>query len=489
MNKTMLSVLALFLIIHTSNAQAQDQNIEYLTLQDVIRLAKNQSTWALRAEVVKENRYWQYRVFKSNYNPQLRLSGELPNFQRTFQQVRQPTGDYQVRFINNNNSSLNLSLSQSVGLTGGEIFLNSEMRRFDDFTNDRIEYNTNPLFIGFRQPLFSFNPLLWDKKIEPLRYEESKREYVEDMEDISIEATRRFFNLMLAQVDIEIAAKNLANNDTIFKIAQGRYNLGNIAENELLQLELNLMNSRQSVAQANLDLETYSLRLKSYIGYTGNQAISLILPESIPQFAVNDKIALREALANRSEAIGFKREVLEAERDVAQAKGNAGLDANLFGSFGLTNRADEFDLLYANPSDQQAVRIGFEIPIVDWGRTKSRVKTAEANKKLAQFSVQQNRLQFEEEILTQVRRFNMLRNQIEITQKSSAIGQKSYNISKNRFLIGKISITDLNDALEKKDQARRRYIQSLDEFWTAYYEMRRLTLYDFADNEVLYKGE
>ncbi len=340
MNKLLTWVLVFASCISTSIAQ--EKQVEYLTLQDVIRLAKNQSTWALRAEVVKENRYWQYRVFKSNYNPQLRLSGALPNFQRTFEQVRQPSGDYQVRFTNFNNSSLNLSLSQSVGLTGGEIFLDSELRRFDDFQNDRIEYNTNPLFIGFRQPLFNFNPLFWDKKIEPLRYEESKREYIEEMEEISIQVTRRFFDLMLAQVDFEIATKNLANNDTIFKIAEGRYNLGNIAENELLQLELNLMNSRQSLAKANLDLETTSLRLKSFIGYTGNQAISLILPESIPQFSVDEKVALREALANRSETIVFRREVLEAERQVALAKGDAGLDATLFGSFGLTNSTDNF---------------------------------------------------------------------------------------------------------------------------------------------------
>ena len=61
--------------------------------------------------------------------------------------------------------------------------------------------------------------------------------------------------VVLAQISLEIAQKNLANNDTIYKIGQGRYNLGRIAENELLDLELNVMNSRQQVAQALVDLE------------------------------------------------------------------------------------------------------------------------------------------------------------------------------------------------------------------------------------------
>jgi outer membrane protein len=57
-------------------------------------------------------------------------------------------------------------------------------------------------------------------------------------------ATRFFFDLLLEQINLEIALKNQANNDTIYKIAQGRYNLGKIAEDELLQLELTLMNCR-----------------------------------------------------------------------------------------------------------------------------------------------------------------------------------------------------------------------------------------------------
>ncbi|MEM6844813.1 MAG: TolC family protein, partial [Bacteroidota bacterium] len=62
----------------------------------------------------------------------------------------------------------------------------------------------------------------------------------------------------------------------------------------------------------------------------------------------------------------------------------------------------------------------------------------------------------------------------------------SYEIAKQRFLIGKITIVELNDALEKKDNARQQYIQSLNDFWEAYYTLRLLTLYDFSRNEPLY---
>ncbi|HQV01611.1 MAG TPA: TolC family protein, partial [Bacteroidia bacterium] len=65
-------------------------------------------------------------------------------------------------------------------------------------------------------------------------YEESKRQYAEDLEAVSVLASERFFNLLIAEIRVRIESLNLANNDTLFQIAKGRYNLGRIAENELL---------------------------------------------------------------------------------------------------------------------------------------------------------------------------------------------------------------------------------------------------------------
>jgi outer membrane protein len=478
----------LYLIIFYGILMSVDSDAQPLSLnlEEVIVLAREQSTSALRAATNKERSYWEYRMFRSNYNPQLVLTGTLPSFDRRFASIPQEDGSYRVNKIHRDMSSLGLGIRQSVGLTGGEIRLGSDLERSQNFLNNNIEYGVNPVTIDFIQPLFSYNRLHWDRKIEPLRYHESQKMFAESLENISIQATRLFFDLMLAQVDIQIAQLNLANNDTIYKIAQGRYNLGNIAENELLQLELNLMNSRQSMAQARLDLENSRLRLRSFIGYRELQSIELVLPDEIPLFLVNEETALLEAHKNRADAIAFERRSLEAERDLIRAKKQTGFEANIYGSFGISGRANEFSDIYNGRQDPSTrAQLGFSIPVLDWGRAQSRIKTAEANQKLTEYAVAQDQVTFDEEVLTQVRLFNMLRNKIEISAKASEIGQRSYDISKNRFLIGKITITDLNDALEKKDEAHRRYIQSLREFWTAYYTLRMLTLYDFQTQKQL----
>jgi outer membrane protein TolC len=80
----------------------------------------------------------------------------------------------------------------------------------------------------------------------------------------------------------------------------------------------------------------------------------------------------------------------------------------------------------------------------------------------------------------------MLYLQLEITKKSDEVALKRYNVAQNRYLIGKIDITNLNIALTEKDAAKRSYITALKDFWTAYFDLRQATLYDFAERKFLY---
>ena len=471
------------LLLWAFNAQAQKQ----LTLQEVIDLSVNQSLAARQAETRKENRYWQYRFFKTNYNPQLRLSGSAPGYLKAFEQVRQDDGTFQFVPVNQINSQMNLGLEQPIPWTGGQVSVNSNLFYFD-VLGDNIEnqlYRGSPVTVNLNQPVFAFNELMWDKRIEPLRYEESKREYVEEKELISRQAVDLFFDYMLAQINLQIAQSNLANNDTINRIEQGRYNIGTTSKDKLLQVELQLLRSQQDVAQAQLDLETTSLALRSFVGLNDNSNFQLILPETVPLFEVNYGQALEYAMANRSDYLEFERRRLEAEREVARAKGQQ-FQTNITATFGLNDRGPELNDVYSNPLDEQRANVGFSIPILDWGRNKARMKTALANERLVKFTVEQEEQNFEQQILTQVRQFEVLKTQLQITRKSDEVAQERYLVAQNRYLIGKIDITNLNIALNEKDEAKRSYINALRSFWTAYFDLRRFTLYDFLNNTLLY---
>jgi outer membrane protein TolC len=479
MNRFIFTLMAVFIALY-SNAQL------VYSLEDIIEQAKQQSPSAKQAETRKENRYWQYRLFRANYNPQLNLFGTIPNYRKDFIQNRQDDGTIQFQDLQQTSSTLNLGLQQPIAITGGNISINSRVRQFDDITRDLTQWNTTVANIAYEQPIFAFNELKWDKKTEPLRYEESKRSFVEEMEFISSEAVRRFFDYLDAQVNLQIAEFNLANNDTIYNIEQGRYNIGTTSEDKLLQVELQLLRSKQDVAQAQLDLQTTRLDLRTYIGLNEETGFDLILPQSIPEFEVTLNDALTYAKQNRADFIAFERRRIEAEAEVAEAK-RSRFQTSLEASLGYVDQGVTFDESYTELNDQQFINLTLYVPLIDWGRNKARTRTALANKQLTDYVIAQEEQNFEQEIITQVRQLEVLRQQIEISRKSDEVAQKRYEVAQNRYLIGKIDITNLNIALTEKDQAKRSYLSALRAFWTAYFDLRRLTLYDFANQELLYQ--
>ncbi|MFN3840757.1 MAG: TolC family protein [Cyclobacteriaceae bacterium] len=458
------------------------------TLTEILELASAQSPAGRINETRKENRYWQYRVYRSNYNPQLVLNGNLPDYNRDFFQNRLDDGTIRYQERQQTTGTLNLGLVQPVILSGGTLSVNTNLSRYNDHLFDINQWNSTLINIRFNQPVFAFNSLKWDRRTEPLRYEESKREYAEELEYIAQQTTERFFSVLEAQINLDIAKLNLQNNDTVHTIEQQRYALGTTTNEKLLQAELQLLRAKQEMNTALLSLQNTKLDLLAYLGLKQSDEFTLQLPEVIPRFTIDPATALNYARNNRAAYIAFERRRIEAEQEKAKAKGER-FQINIQAVYGLNSIGDRFGEVYTNPLSQQQLTIGFSIPLVDWGRNQARMRVAEVNSRLNDYLVEQDEINFEREIITQVNQLGVLINQLETSRQLDRVAMERYQVSRDRYLAGKIDITNLAIALSEKDQARRSYIAALRAFWILYYTLRRLTLYDFATNKLLYKPE
>ncbi|MFP4488654.1 MAG: TolC family protein [Bacteroidales bacterium] len=486
MKRIIFSLAVIFFINPAGIIHSQD--LKRLTLDEVLVLAEEQSLQAILAKHMFRANYWQFRTFKAEYLPSLTFTGTLPEYNRIYEkEYDYSTGNEYYVEKNSNSISGRLSLSQNIGLTGGSVSLESDFRRFDVITTDGStqQYISTPVSINYNQPLFRFNEFKWQKEIEPLKYEEAKKEYLEAVEQVHVSAVRRFFQLALSQINMEIADINYANADTLYNIAQGRYNLGTIAENELLQMELSFLNAETSRNEAYNNLNDMKQRLSSFLGYTENVQIELVIPNEIPTFDVNGEQVLNLALENNPEMLSMDIQLLEAERDVAQAKAEKGLNANMNVSFGLQGQSDIIPGAYQMLDDQQRISVGLTIPIMDWGLRRGRHRMAQSSQEVTRTQVQQSLIDFEQQLFLDVAQFNLQENQVRIAAKSDTVAMKMYEVTKQRFLIGNVDVLELNNADTKKDENKRAYIQALQNYWTYYYNMRSLTLYDFeADKPI-----
>jgi len=479
-----MRLLILMLILSTSIFTSQAQSItNTLALEDVIKIAKKQSPDGLVAINKFKSSYWQYRTYKAGFMPMLSFNATMPNINRSISKIINSDGSQSFVETKSTDYSMKMSLTKTIGLTGGQIFINSGLERLDVFsTTKTTSFLSNPVTIGFSQPLFSYNSYRWLNKTQPMLYDEAKQQYLEDVELLSEKATNLFFDLLDAQIRARIAKINQANNDTLYKIAKGRYNLGKIAENELLQLELSLLNSNLQLEQTRNDVEVALFKLKSFLGIKNNEKIELEIPQQIMDLKIDIDKAVTEARSNRTDAITFERKLIEAKSNVNRARTENRFNANIYALYGLTQSADNYSAVYKSPLDQQQISLGLQVPILDWGLAKAKIKVAESNQELVNTQIAQQKIDFDQEIMVKALQFNMQYSQLLIAAKADTIGEKRFNVTKERYMIGKLGITDLNIAMTEKDQASKDYLSALRAFWNNYFEMRRLTLYDFIQD-------
>lgn len=481
--KYILLISALFVSIW---GESQDRATLTLTLDETVKLAQSDAPDVLIAQTRLSNNYWIFRSFEADYKPQIFFNATIPSLNRTINQVTLPSGS--VSFIPQSfmRNSTSVSVTQRVARTGGTFFASTGLERLDIFgLNKENSYLSNPITVGFSQPIFGFNSFKWNKKIAPLEFDLAKRSYSENMEAVATDAAALFFQVYIAQISVSAAEKDLANADTLYRISKGRYSVGKIAETDLLQVEIAQMGADAALSQATLDLQQSTENLRNFLGIKNPVDFNLVPPIEIPDFSIDVDKALEYAQKNRSDILDFERRRLLAEQNVDRAIGENGVDIRVSGQVGFSQTDPTFAGAYTSPLDQERLTLSLSVPIMDWGKAESERQIAESNLEVIQMQIEQDKTNFEQNIRLRVRQFDLLRMQAKLAERTYEVSQKNFDITKNRYLIGKIGVTELNIAIAEQDKRRRNYMNALRAFWLAHYEIRRLTLYDFMNEEEL----
>ena len=466
-----------------SRAQ-QSQDLGTLTLEQCIDIAQDQSAVANAARYSLIASRWQFQSYEADLLPSFSLSGDAPNYNKSIFTNRLDDGSLAFATQRQSDANASVSLQQDLLFSGGTLSLSSGVSRLGVFAGENTyRWQSTPLVVGLSQPIFQFNNLKWRSRTEPLQFEIAQKEYVQEMEDIAQTVTQRFFDVYLAKINLENAKLNVTRNDSVYQISQGRYKVGSIAENELLQTELALRNAESALTTARIEYDRVLNEFKILLGYPTDVILNLKEPKEVPDISVNVEKAKQMALENNSESLNYRLSEIQANRNLAQARSEAGFSATLNANFGLNQESQQFSNLYSDTESRQFFTVGFDIPIFNWGKQNAQINAARNQQREVDNSVQFQRRQFVQQVQYTVSQFLQLRGQVQLAAQADTIAQRRYEVAQNRYLIGKIDITNLFIAQNEKDSARQAYIRALRTFWTGWFDLRQLTLYDFREDK------
>ena len=457
-----------------------------MTLEEVIGVARAGSVPALQAKAAFVSDYWAWRSYQASRLPSLSLYGTLGSFDRSLRLLQNyETGEMVYTSNYNMENSLGLRMRQNIPFTGGTLSLYTDLTRIDQFASGGKTWYAQPVTLSYSQPLFAYNQFKWDKLISPKEYERAKRTYLESMEDVTLKAVDRFFGVMEAQKLYDVSRTNYDNTTQMLRIARERLSLGSVTRDEYLQLELRQLSDSIAVNENHVALREARLHLNSLLGLDETREVEPVLEEELPAVLMDYGFVLDKASENASFPLDNAINLLNAESAIAKAKASRGITMQLNARFGLSKTAPELQGVYRDLLDQEVVGLTFTVPILDWGEGKGRVKKAEAAAEVVKAQVEQAENDRRISLYTAVGQFNNQRQLCDVSRRAAAIAQERYALVMERFRSGKASVTDLNTARTESDSAIQKYIRDISSFWSYYYTLRKLTLYDFLSGEDL----
>jgi outer membrane protein TolC len=483
-----LSILALHantLALITNDSNEPKQMV--LTLDDVIELATDSSLNAFIADNVYMAAYWEYKTYRAQKLPHLDLSANPADYRRTVtQEYNSLLNTYQYIQQQTFFSGVNLSVNQNITPTGGTIFIDSDIGRLENFgDNYFLQYNTVPARIGLRQPLFGYNHFKWQKKIEPVKFEKAKRQLVESIEEVSVNAIDYFFQLAAAQINYQIAEKQKSNADTLLNLGLKRFELASISREDLYMLQLDQVNADNNLERIGSQLKRAQMNLNSYLRLDATTIIKVILPENIPNLQINPLESLEHAKANNPKIFELKEQIIQSESDVERTLRQSRFNANLNMSYGLNQRAGTIPEAYSDPMSQQIVLLGISIPLIDWGTAKGKHNLAKHNHQVVLAYANQSEIDFVQNVILTTEEFNRQKKYIEGAAIADSIANQAYTLTLQRFISGQVDLLRLQNSQQASIASKGAYINALRDYWHYYYILRKLTLFDFGNQKTL----
>lgn len=455
-----------------------------VTLDEVIDSLALVSSTARIEKLNFQNELLQFENYQKSYLPAFSFNMNPLNFNRSLRLLQHPTdGSYSYVDDYSNNSSMGVSIKQKIGLTGGELSIGSDINYMNEFSQKRSSFNTMPFSVGYSQQLWGGGKLYrLEKEIEHTKNEVSIKQYCGKLSQIQQQALNLFMSALLNRMEQDLTRQTKQNNDTLLHIARIKLNNGSITEYDLKQIELQSFNTLYAHENANKNYVEAQERLAVFLETDDLDVVA-------PVFSIPLSIDIHSVMFYVKENNPFSKQQeiqrLEAERNLFSTQLSNRFNGNISLNYGINQYAETFMEAYKHGNTRQAVVVGFQIPIFQWGINKNRIRMARNDYEASTLAIDKRIREFESEIKEKVNNYNHSVKLWFTAEKAYQLSQEQYKMLIQKFSLGKVSVYELTAAQNDQNSAMQRYYTAIRDSYDSYFSLRSLALYDFKRGENL----
>ena len=470
--------------------KSEEKNTDYsspFSIEEVINVLSLNSPMAQMEHLKYQNNLLEFENYKKELYPSFALNLNPVSFNRSLRQLQNSTdGSYNYVEDYSNSSNLGVSIRQKIPFTGGELNFGSNINYLNEFSFDRSSFNTTPFNIGYSQQLLGARRTYFFERT--IRYKQNEiaiKQYCTNISNIQHQALELFMSAFFNNLELELTKQNRAITDTLLQIADIKLKNGNMLEADHKQLQLQHLNNLYSCENAEKNIQASIQKLSTFLGTDISKPLeNRLLNADFPEML---DIELIRYYFNQNNSFSISQQIkrIEAERSLFTAKLTNSFNANISLNYGLNQYANKLSEAYHQPNMQQSVMIGLQIPVFQWGINKNKIQIAKNAHASTLLEIEQKEQKMYDEIRDKVNSYNFCINLWKIGERSYSLSQEQYEMSIQKFLLGKISVYELSKMQQEQFDSMKRYYNAVKDVWNNYFSIRTLTLYDFIKKREL----
>jgi outer membrane protein len=324
------------------------------------------------------------------------------------------------------------------------------------------------------QPLFMGNLLSGNSDLNENLMLASEKDYIRDKNELIYKIKEAYWNLFKAQEFKNVIDENVKQMQAHLKDVKSMYEQGLATNNQVLQVQVQLSNSRLNQIEAENNVRLSKVNLNNTIELPLETDIIISSKIEKTSFTESDlKNLIDKALTNRPELQSMEYKVKASQSGVTIANSSwypqVVFNANYYynrPNSRIMPAKDEF-------KDTWDVSLGLSWDIWTWGKNNDKVNEAKATLSQAEdgLSLLQNGVRLE--VTSNYLSLLKARKSIEVTEEGVTQAEENYKVTNDKFKNGMALNTDLLDAEFALLQAKINHTQTLVNYELAIAKIRK----------------
>ncbi|TAL51451.1 MAG: TolC family protein [Methylovulum sp.] len=268
--------------------------------------------------------------------------------------------------------------------------------------------------------------------------------------------TSAFYGVLAAKEAHNIAEHSISAVQSELDQTRKRFNAGTVLKSDVLSLEVQLAEARDTAIQAASAVELAESGLLTLLGIDSSSGLAITdasswtMPHKKPSFSA----LLGQAMAERPEIRAANTEVEIAEHRLKAARGAHLPKADAYVSYG----SDSKDLDYSTNRDNVTAGLAVSVDIFSGFATSERVKKAESALAIAKLSARQVQLLIEDELKSAYLKLQNALDRLTVTEASVASAEEALRLVNEQRIAGTETVTRYIETEVARDRAQSRAV-------------------------------